>query len=55
MVVGGPQQLFLFALTAFLLYTIEGGQPVCMLGVAVVGDAIWLVVGYGAGLSCWLP
>ena len=38
-----------------LVHLVVGGQPVCMLGVAVMGDATWLVVAYGAGLSYWLP
>ena len=37
-----------------VVYLVEASQPVCMLGVAVMGDATWLVMAYGAGLSYWL-
>ena len=39
-----------------VVHLVECGQPVCMHGVAVShGQATWLVVACGAGLSYWLP
>ena len=38
-----------------VVHLVEEGQPVYVLGVAVCGDATWLVVACGAGLSYWLP
>ena len=52
----GPLTAVFFCPDSFpVVHLVEGGQPVCMLGVAVMGDATWLVVAYGAGLSYWLP
>ena len=52
---GPPNSCFCFPDSFPVVHLVEGGQPVCMLGVAVMGDATWLVVAYGADLSYWLP
>ena len=34
-----------------IVHLVVGGQPVCTLGVAVMGNATWLVVAYGTGFE----
>ena len=35
-----------------VVHLVEGGQPVCMLGVAVMADATWLVVVLVWAIGC---